>query len=243
MRFARMYQEVKLIHSRYGFVEQVVRVVSRGCSSTTTVSLFAASGSHCGFFVRDLRTNELILPVRVGSGITLCVENNTALMAAFPTRLGNSAGEWLNIFPECTITDPAAMPPAVGMLEARPNFTVRVDGLCLPGELKAPFVAQAEGVYCSGGCYDHIEVCYRLPSGLDVGQGHHDEPTSYVYDQVAHSFGVIKLMSRGLMQSLLAADGAGQLDPTDDRAWTPWGLEKRGLDGLMTTIELDPVVA
>ena len=120
---------------RYGFVGRLILNVNHKFSSTR-VSLFAATGDYFGFLVRNLQTGELVLPVQTGEGFALIAENPTSMMAAFPARLGNPEGNWLNVFAECDITDPAHMPSTGGMMEAMPHDNVTFDGLFLPERMQ-----------------------------------------------------------------------------------------------------------
>lgn len=223
---------------KYGFVGRLTLKANHGLSSTG-VSLFAAAGDYFGFLVRNLQMGELMLPVQMGKGFALIAENPTPLMAAFPARLGSPEGDWLNVFAECDITDPAHMPSTGGMMEAMPLDNVTFDGLFLPESQKAPFVVDEGGTRRGGKCYDRIEVCYRLPldpaatpgmpsgtvsRGMSIGTGPVETQdriiTNVQYQPAAHSFGVIRIVDRAEMARMLAEDGLMGLDPGIDQCWS-----------------------
>lgn len=228
-----------------------------------TASLFAVSGNYFGFLVRDLRTGELILPVCVGAGFELKAENSTTLMAAFPARLGTSEGDWLNLFAECEVTDPARMPSTGGMLEAMPNDSVAFDGLQLPGSRRAPFVVNAGGTRHNDRSYDRIEVSYRFPSNPDaipgvpvgarpkgrdvsIGTGPVVDGgrtiTDLAYEEEAHLLGVVRLVDRVEMTRLLAEDGLlDGLNPEIDQDWSITYLRDLGFASSLTDINVGTV--
>lgn len=231
--------KVQMTENPYTVIARLSYTVNVGLSMGT-VSVYASSGSYFGFLLRDERTKELMLPVRAGANFTLGAENATVAMAAFPARLGNPDGEWLNLFPECPETDPALMPSTGGLLEVIPNGSFHFDGLCLPGGQKARFVANPDGTRHQGRVYDRFEVCYRFPTnpdaipgvpagavakgrGVSIGTGavvgENRSTTNLDYQPDAYSFGVIRLVDRVKVAQELAQHGL-HLDPNNDHHWS-----------------------
>ncbi len=241
----------------YQFVGRIIRPVSNGFTHSD-VTLIAAVSGRMSCFVRNLQTGELLLPVPEAANVELTAENHTAMMAGFPARLGNQAGELLNIFTECGIVDMAQMPPAIGMLEAGANSNVVIDGLRLPGWQKALFVMSGGEICHAGLGFDRIEVGYRLPVDADAGTPEGSTPKEvgitfgpvvpvdqpgpkpYAFASEAYSFGAIQLVPREAMAALLANDGVN-LDPNDVTQWSPFYLIDHGLASRLTDITLEGV--
>lgn len=190
-----------------------------------------------------------MLPVQEGEGFGIKAENNTPFMAAFPARLSNAKGDHLNVFAECEVTNPADMPSTGGMLEATPGNGAPFDGLLLPGNQKAPFVANAGTAARHGGkIYDRIEVFYRfpadpgaihgMPSGatsrgglaIDTGPvvGDKRTITNLDYENEAHPFGVIHLVDREAVAAMLAKGGLEGIDLQNDEHWSSSYFLRRG---------------
>ncbi len=233
----------------YEFVPMVSRNVYCEFASMS-VSLFASSGPYLGFFVRNRQTNELMLPVQPGGHCAVRASNDGVIMAAFPARLGTADGEWLNVFAECAVTDPAYMPSHGGMATAAPDKGVNFDGLRFTSGQRMPFsVNEDAGISYGGRSYGYLEVAYRFPedpgliySELSVlAHGDFSADTSNVirhatYKPEAYSFGMIRLVSRVDMAYHLAYDGLGTLDPRSDEQWSISCLRSMRAESRITTL-------
>ena len=231
----------------FTFFQRLSLTVNHGFSSMRA-SVYASSGGYFGYLIRNMRTGELMLPVKPGAGFAIIAENSAAWMGAFPARLGTANGHWRNLFAACEENDLAHMPSTGGMMEVMPHDRFAFDGMLLPHGQKAPFIISDEGANYEGEAYDRIEIGYRFPTdpnaipgmpagavsrGVSIVTGPVVEEeriiTNLGYEEVASSFGVITLVARDELARALEGDGLNGLDPDNDRHWSAGYLQDNNI--------------
>jgi len=189
-----------------GALRMVGSIDSPNCHATLTGletnfssgSLVARTVFMLAWYDHAGKLKEVLLPVETDDlelGFGLRINNNTNGWLALPAVLFTPEGDALNIFAECSVTNPNGI-PSIGMWECGRFKTVDLTGIVLPNRMQHSFSFTADGQGYGGMGYDRITVWTRTVS--------HTRPTGRSYSADAAEVATVRIISRKEAAKLMA---------------------------------------